>query len=184
MIVSLTASTPPTPYTTAVASEATSVRAVKKTRFVMAMRTPMSRTWPARSANSTSSVLGRPKSLTSSAPATLNRSVMRPPSSALSCIDCRVMSAMRAPIRRAGIRKRGSSSKEMTVIGQDSTSMAPATRASDTTFDTTPDRVEVNACCAPITSLLSRDTSAPVWARVKNATGWRSTCPKTWVRRS
>ena len=35
----------------------------------------------------------------------------------------------------------------------------------------TVDRVEVNACWAPITSELSRDTSFPVWVLVKNATG-------------
>ena len=46
------------------------------------------------------------------------------------------------------------------------------------------DRVLVNARCAPITSLLSRETSAPVWVRVKNASDWRWTCPNTRVRRS
>ncbi len=49
-----------------------------------------------------------------------------------------------------------------------------------TTFEST----EVKACWAPMTSLLRRVTRAPVWARVKNATGWRSTWPKTSVRRS
>ena len=52
------------------------------------------------------------------------------------------------------------------------------------TLDTTDDSVEVNACWAPITSVLSRLTSAPVWVRVKNATGIRCTWAKTWVRRS
>ena len=33
----------------------------------------------------------------------------------------------------------------------------------------------MNACWAPITSVLSRLTSAPVWVRVKNATGIRWT---------
>ncbi len=50
------------------------------------------------------------------------------------------------------------------------------------TLLTTPDSVEVNACCAPITSLLSRLTSAPVWVRVKNASDIRCTCSKTRVR--
>ena len=72
----------------------------------------------------------------------------------------------------------------MTVMGHDRTSIVPATSTRDTRFETTPESVEVKACCAPITSLLSRDTSAPVWARVKKATGWRRTCPNTWVRRS
>ena len=49
---------------------------------------------------------------------------------------------------------------------------------------TTLESTEVNACWAPMTSLLSRETRAPVWARVKNAIGWRMTWAKTWVRRS
>ena len=49
---------------------------------------------------------------------------------------------------------------------------------------TVPDRVEVKARWAPITSLLSRETKAPVWVRVKNASDWRWTWPKTRVRRS
>ena len=44
---------------------------------------------------------------------------------------------------------------------------------------TTPDRVHVNARWAPITSLLSRLTSAPVRVRVKNATGIRWTWANT-----
>ena len=57
-----------------------------------------------------------------------------------------------------------------------------AVSTSPMTLLTTPDSVEVNACCAPITSLLSRLTSAPVWVRVKNASDIRCTCSKTWVR--
>ena len=49
---------------------------------------------------------------------------------------------------------------------------------------TTLESTEVNACCAPMTSLPRRVTRAPVWARVKKATGCRSTWPKTSVRRS
>ncbi len=52
------------------------------------------------------------------------------------------------------------------------------------TLDTTDDRVLVSARCAPMTSLLSRLTSAPVWARTKNATGIRCTWSKTSDRRS
>ena len=46
------------------------------------------------------------------------------------------------------------------------------------------DSVDVNARCAPMTSLLSRETSAPVWVRVKKARDIRCTCAKTVVRRS
>ncbi len=52
------------------------------------------------------------------------------------------------------------------------------------TFATTPDSVEVKACWAPMTSLLSRLTSAPVWVRVKNASDICCTCWKTLVRMS
>ncbi|CAB4729671.1 unannotated protein [freshwater metagenome] len=51
-------------------------------------------------------------------------------------------------------------------------------------LETVPESVEVKARWAPITSLLSRETSAPVWVRVKKAIDCRCTCPKTWVRRS
>ena len=42
----------------------------------------------------------------------------------------------------------------------------------------------VTACCAPITSLLSRDCSAPVCVRVKNAIGIRCTWSNSATRRS
>ncbi len=54
----------------------------------------------------------------------------------------------------------------------------------DRKFDTTDAIVDVMACCAPMTSLLSRLTSEPVCARVKNAIGCRCTCRNTCVRRS
>ena len=70
------------------------------------------------------------------------------------------------------------------MICQDSASIATSTTTTEMRLPTTPDRVEVKACCAPITSLLSRETRAPVWARVKKAMGWRCTWSYTWVRRS
>src|SRR4051812_5194208 len=84
----------------------------------------------------------------------------------------------------AGMRKSGTSSSEPRVSCHDSASIAPTTSTTDTTLATTLDSTDVNACWAPTTSLLSLETSEPVWARVKNAIGWRSTWPKTWVRRS
>ncbi len=51
-------------------------------------------------------------------------------------------------------------------------------------LETVLDRVEVNARWAPMTSLLSRDTRAPVCVRVKNASDIRCTWAKTLVRRS
>jgi hypothetical protein len=59
-----------------VASEAVSNSATMNTRAYMACVTPMSRTRPALRSNPAVSCLGWPKSLTRSAPATLNRSVM------------------------------------------------------------------------------------------------------------
>ena len=52
------------------------------------------------------------------------------------------------------------------------------------TLVTRPDSVEVNARCAPMTSLFSRLTSDPVRVRVKNATGIDCTCENTARRRS
>jgi hypothetical protein len=51
-------------------------------------------------------------------------------------------------------------------------------------LETIEDSVEVIADWAPITSLLSRLTSDPVWARVKKAIGCRWTWLNTSVRRS
>ena len=52
------------------------------------------------------------------------------------------------------------------------------------TLATTEDSVLVSARWAPMTSLLSRLTSAPVCVRMKKATGMRCTWSKTSVRRS
>ncbi len=70
------------------------------------------------------------------------------------------------------------------MICHDSVSMTTTTATTLTTLLTTPDSTVVNARWAPITSLLSRLTSEPVWVRVKNAMGWDCTWSKTSVRRS
>ena len=46
-----------------------------------------------------------------------------------------------------------------------------STKISCSVLDTMVTRVEVIACCAPITSVFSLLTSEPVCARVKNAIG-------------
>ncbi len=150
----------------------------------MAERTPMSRTRPARSPNSAASALGRPNSLTRVAPGAENRSVICVVMAAFRPADSRCRSAMRLPIRRAGSTKTGSSTRASAVTCQDSVNITPSESASWMTLVTMPDSVEVNARCAPITSLLSRLTSAPVRVRVKNATGMRCTCSNTARRRS
>jgi hypothetical protein len=87
-------------------------------------------------------------------------------------------------MRRAGRTNSGTRISDSAVICQDSENMTPAVSTSPITLETTPDSVDVKACCAPITSLFSRLTSAPVWVRVKNATGMRCTCSNTRLRRS
>ena len=95
-----------------------------------------------------------------------------------------MISCRRRPIRRAGRTNKGTSTSDSSVICQDSVNITPAVSTSPITFETTPDSVEVNACWAPITSLFSRLTSAPVCVRVKKATGMRCTWSNTRLRRS
>ena len=94
-----------------------------------------------------------------------------------------MISASFRPIRRAGRMNTGSITSDSAVTCQDSVNITAAVRTSWMTLLTTPDSVEVNACWAPSTSLLSRLTSAPVWVRVKNCNGIRWTWSYTRVRR-
>ncbi len=152
--------------------------------WAIAVRTPMSRTRSARAANSADSSPGRPKSLTSVAPGAENRSVMRVPIAALWSAASRWSPAIRAPIRRAGTTKTGSSASASSVICQEIVSMTTSVSTSVTRLETTPESVLLKARCAPITSLLSLLTRAPVRVRVKKATGIRCTWSNTAVRRS
>ena len=70
------------------------------------------------------------------------------------------------------------------MICHDTLTITASVSTSITRFDSTPDSVEENACCALTTSLFSRDTSAPVRVRMKNATGIRCTWSNTAVRKS
>ena len=81
--------------------------------------TPMSRTRPARLLNRSDSSRGRPYSLASMAPATLNRSVIVEPISASSCIDSRVSRCSLRPISLAGRMNSGSMTSAMSVTSQD-----------------------------------------------------------------
>ncbi len=67
---------------------------------------------------------------------------------------------------------------------QDNVSITTSVSSNATRLLTTPDSVSLNARWAPITSLFSRLTSAPVRVRVKNAIGMRCTCSNTARRRS
>ena len=173
---------PPTPYTRAVASAGTVIIAATKKRWMSAIRTPRSRTTAALVANVASSSDRRPNSLSSIAPPTLKRSVIALPRSALPSICSRVRPASRLPTIRELISRIGNISRHSSVTCQLSANIAIPTTTTEIALDTVPDRVEVKARCAPMTSLLSRDTSAPVWVRVKNARDWRWTWPNTSVR--
>ena len=62
--------------------------------------------------------------------------------------------------------------------------MVAATRIKLSRLLITPERVEVKACCAPMTSEFNLEISAPVWVRVKNAIDCFCTCSKINLRRS
>ena len=163
----------------------TSVSARKKTSIAIAERTPMSRTRPARRPNSSASSAGSaeqlderraraPRSARSSA--TSSPRCARPP-----------RARARRPWRRPGgpgCTNTGSSTRASSVICHDRPTITASVSTRAMTLVTTPDSAEVNARWAPITSLFSRLTSAPVWVRVKNAIGMRCTCSNTARRRS
>ena len=88
------------------------------------------------------------------------------------------------PIHRAGSRNSGIRTSDSSVTCQEILSMTTRVSVRVTTLVTTPEKVSEKARCAPITSLPSRLTRAPVRVRVKNATGIRCTWSKTAVRRS
>lgn len=146
-----------------------------KAAWAVAVRTPMSATRRARSANSADSSSGRPNSLIRVAPGAEKRSVIRVPMAALRAAASRCMRAMRRPMRRAGSTNTGSSTRASRVICQDRVSITARVSSRVTTLLTTPERVLLKARWAPMTSLLRRETSAPVRVRVKNATGMRCT---------
>ena len=93
--------------------------ATKSTWPYIAVTTPMSRTLAAREANASVSSRGRPNSFTSMAPATLNRSVIVEPISALSCMLSLVSRCIRRPTSRAGRMNSGIMTRAMTVTSQD-----------------------------------------------------------------
>ena len=178
------ASAPPSPYTSANASADIRVSEFMNVDCSIAVRTPMSRTRPARTRNSRDSEPASPNSLISVAPGAENRSVIWVFIVALLAADSRDSRAIVAPIRRAGIRNSGISASDSSVICHEMLSITASVSVRVTRLVTTPDSVSENARCAPITSLPSRLTSAPVRVLVKNATGIRCTWSKTAVRRS
>ena len=106
------------------------------------------------------------------------------PMSALPSICWRVSVASLPLTQREVMSSSGNSARHSSVTCQLSATIAMPTTTTETELETVLDSVEVKARCAPMTSLLRRDTRAPVWVRVKNASDCRWTWPKTWVRRS
>ena len=155
-----------------------------KKRAYIAWVTPMSRTRPALDSKASRSSRGRPNSLTSSAPDTLNRSFMVLFISALMAYDSRVITDSRRPTRLAGNTKMGRMIRLIRVICQESRNITMRTRVTLIRLETIDERVSVKACWAPMTSLLSRLMRAPVWVRVKKAMGIFWMCSNTWERMS
>ena len=99
-------------------------------------------------------------------------------------IWARERSASLVPTMREAISRIGNSATHSSVTGQLRNSIVTPTTTAAMTLETVPCRVEVKARWAPMTSLLSLLTSAPVWVRVKKASDWRCTWANTCVRRS
>ena len=168
----------------AVPTAATKPSATISTREYMAEVTPMSRTWPARSANSSRSRSCLPKSFTTSAPATLNRSAIVLLIDALRLKPSRVMTCSFRPMRRAGMMNAGSTTSVRSVRRHSSPIITARVIARVIAFWTTVPMVFVTACCAPMTSPFMRLISAPVCTRVKNEMGSRWTWSKSATRMS
>ena len=166
------------------ASAAVRLSPTKKTRWNVACLIPMSRTPAARSSNAARSSAGRPKSLTSIAPETLNRSCIIVFISALRFMPWRKRRPSRGANTLAGTRKIGTSSSATKVICHERIAIVASTSRTMTALPTTLLRRSVKACWAPMMSLFSRLMSAPVWVREKNAMGIAWTWAKTFERMS
>ena len=103
---------------------------------------------------------------------------------ALRFMPSRVMACRPRPTRLAGSTKTGRIATASRVSRHSSTNMAMSVATRVMMLATTVPSVPVKARCAPMTSLLSRLTSVPVWVRVKNASGMRCTWSNSRSRRS
>ncbi len=86
------------------------------------------------------------------------------------------------PTRLAGNTKTGRITRLIRVICHDRANITISTSVTLIRLETTEERVSVNACWAPMTSLLSRLMRAPVCVRVKKAMGIFWMCSKTFER--
>ena len=126
----------------------------------------------------------RPNSLTSSAPDTLSVSSIIAFISALSVICSRTVARTRRPSTRAGMRNSGSTAVASSVRRQSRRSMMINALTSVMTLVNRSTKVPVTARCAPITSLLSRDISSPVFVFVKKRSDMLCRWLNSAVRRS
>src|SRR5664280_1604066 len=94
------------------------------------------------------------------------------------------MADNRRPTRFAGRTNTGRMTRLISVICHESRNITMRTSVTLIRLETTDDSVSVNACWAPMTSLLRRLISAPVWVRVKKAMGIFWMCSKTLERMS
>ena len=144
----------------------------------------MSRTWLARSANSSRSRSCLPNSFTTSAPATLKRSAIVLLIDALRMKPSRVITCSFRPMRRAGMMKAGSTISVSSVSRHSRPNITARVIPRVIAFWTTVPIVLVTACWAPMTSLFIRLISAPVCTRVKKEIGRRCTWSNSATRMS
>ena len=142
-------------------------------RPYMALRMPRSRTADAWLSKRRASWWWSPNSFTSCAPDTENRSVIVEFISAFRSICSRVMLDTTRPTRFAGHTNSGNSNRARMVSRHSRTNMNVTVLTAVMRFVMTVPSVPVTALCAPMTSLLRRETSRPVWVWVKNANGIR-----------
>jgi hypothetical protein len=96
------------------------------------------------------------------APETLNRSVILDDIAALRSKESLVKAWSFRPTHLVGIKKTGNNTRDTSVICHERKSIVVVTKIKVMTLLKTPDRDDVNACCAPITSELIREIKAPV----------------------
>ena len=135
---------------------------MKKTRLSIAIDIPISATFRAFAENSSFSFRELPYKETNKAPETLNLSVIVDDIEAFISKDSLVYPCNLRPTHLVGIKKTGNKVKEIKVICQESVSMVAATRIKLSRLLITPERVEVKACCAPMTSEFNLEIRAPV----------------------
>ena len=86
------------------------------------------------------------------------------------------------PARRAGSPTSGIIASTARVSGQENRSISARVATVTSVLETRPNTVAVITSSTPSMSVLIRDSRSPALRRVKNATGWSSSRPKSWPR--